>query len=186
MSRNVGCVTVWTLSQKEIMQTKWVQKCLEDSGFSDARVTNSIWSWINKWGDPSTLQNSYFIHVCPTNWNIRTSLLLPFPCRCFFLYAFVFVGYLNLLVATLSMSKCEMKPVKPAAWDVARQKLQPWEGMSVRCQIWLQNIDVQNCCEHSLQEVFWIFCRADRKHKAAAAHCIASAKGVAVIEKFGK
>lgn len=39
---------------------------------------------------------------------------------------------LNMLVATVSMTSCEMKPVKPAARDMARQKLQP--GRECLCE----------------------------------------------------
>lgn len=70
-----------------------------------------------------------FIYPSAASGNFGISVLLTVPRSLFFFFFHlcIFCGYLNLLVATLSMTKCEMKPVKPAARDTARQKLQPRE-----------------------------------------------------------
>lgn len=94
--------------------------------------------------------NCCFVHYVldvSSTCNSSISVLLTLLGRCFFFHLHIFCGYLNLLVATLSMTKCEMKPVKPAAGDTARQKLQPREECLSDATFGSKNTDVQNACE---------------------------------------
>lgn len=105
------------------------------------------------------------MHPSAASGNFSISVLLPLLIRGVFFHLHILCGFLNLLVAALSMTKCEMKPVKPATRDTARQKLQPREECLSDATFGSKTLTYKTVvCSDSVR-YFGFFCRADRSIK---------------------